>query len=118
MDEQENNALEELLEEIRKAIKETVTLKITTIVGDVQQGATDGPPTVANSKTMYTQIDLIQGDIVSMIDKSFLDEFAAIREKHQSREEQAHEIVRKNIETLKELADYISDLMNKTSEEG
>ena len=117
MDEQDKNALEELLDEIQKAIKEMVTLKITTIVGDVQQAGADGPPTVANSKTMYTQIDLIQGDIVSMVDKAFLDEFATLREKQQSREDQAQDIVHKNIEALKELGKFVKELIDSTKEE-
>jgi uncharacterized protein (UPF0297 family) len=117
MEEQDKNALQELLDEIRKAIKETVTLKITTIVGDVAQGGADDPPTVANSKTMYTQIDLIQGDIVSMVDKAFLDEFAALREKHQAREDQAHAIVHKNIEALKELGEFVKELIDSADTE-
>ena len=115
MEEQDNSALEELLEEIQAAIKDAVTLKITTIVGDVTKGDLASDPTVEDSKTMYTQIDLIQGDIVIMIDKAFLtDDFAAIREHHNEREEEAHEIIRKNIEALKELVVFVQELMAPT----
>ena len=109
-----DNTLKNLVEKIETAIEAAVTLKITTIVGDV-----DETLNATAAKAMYTEIDLVQGDIISKIDKSFLTEetFKEMRTYHQAREAQAHEIVQKNIETLERWFELAKQLVNDPADE-
>jgi methyl coenzyme M reductase subunit D len=114
MAEQESVDLEELQKQIQAAIKNVISLKITTIVGNVMQEDLTTPPTVTDSKTMHTEIDLLQGDLVSMIDQRLLaDEFAIIRQHHEKREEQAHEIIDGNIKALGKLAALVQEMLDE-----
>jgi hypothetical protein len=112
MAEQETEDLEALQHQIQAAIKKVISLKITTIVGNVVQDDLTTSPIVKDSKTMHTEIDLLQGDLVSMIDERLLaDEFAIIRQHHEKREEQAHEIIDGNIKALGKLAALVQEML-------
>lgn len=103
------NDLKELLATIQAALNEAINLKITTVVGQVKDDLT-----VTNPKTMFTQIDLVQADITSKIDEAFVSgELQELRTYHQERERQANEIIDRNIQTLKSLAEYIQELLDQ-----
>jgi hypothetical protein len=117
MEEQERTVWQELLDEIRAAIREAVSLKISTIVGDIEWVDKRTAPNVTNSDTMYTEIDLVQGDLVSMIDRAFLDpDMSGLRDYHKAREDQAYEIIESNIKALKELGEYVKELRDGPQE--
>lgn len=87
---------------LENALKELVTLKITTRVG--VEGAGD-------QKVVRTTIDLAQGDISMQIDPWFLEQSqAALLELHANREKQGAEIVKSNLAALAGLAKLLPEL--------
>jgi adenylosuccinate synthase len=114
MAEQETVDLEGLQKQIQAAIKNVISLKITTIVGNLTQEDMTTSPVVIDPKTIHTEIDLLQGDLVSMIDERLLaDEFAIIRQHHEKREEQAHQIIDGNIKALGKLAALVQEMLDE-----
>lgn len=90
-------------DKVSEKIEEIVTLKITTIVGTEEKG-----------KKIQTTIDMIQGDIKTVIDEDFLkdDTLKPIYNFHSQREKQGTHIVKENISAIKEvisLADMLTD---------
>jgi hypothetical protein len=110
--------LQEILDSIKKALRDLVTLEVTTVVGDVSATPKENNIGVAvtyqNSKVIQTKIDLLQGDITSVYDKAFLTgDLAAVKALHQAREEQANEIIDKNIQALKSLYELTIKVFEK-----
>jgi hypothetical protein len=122
MDEEQTKELEALQDKLLKAANEVVKLKITTTVGDVKSVVDqDGKLSfeVDDSKTLHTEIDLLQGDIVSMVDQSLLsDTFAPVLVHHQKREEKGNDIIMQNMETLANLAQTIIDFLKDNQDDG
>jgi hypothetical protein len=98
--------MDELLKQLRDALNKYVTLEIVTAVGEVMvdsKGDRDLDWT-KNPAVALTKIDLLQGDIKTIFDASFVTgDFQALREFHASREQQGHDIIQKNIAALKSL---------------
>jgi len=121
MDAEDRKNWEDLQKKFLKAANEVVNLRITTTVGDVAmvkdaEGA-QFQPKVSNSASLYTVVNILQGDMETIIDQSLLSEkFDAIRELHKDREEQAHLIIQKNMETLTELAKTVLKFLNDNPE--
>jgi hypothetical protein len=121
MDAEDRKKWEELQKKFLKAANEVVNLRITTTVGDVAmvkdaEGA-QFQPKVSNAASLYTVVNILQGDMETIIDQSLLSEkFDAIRELHKDREEQAHLIIQKNMETLTELAKTVLKFLNDNPE--
>ena len=114
MDADQRSEWENLQQKLLKAANEVVNLKITTTVGDVEMVAhesVDGvkmQPKVMNSSSLHTVVNVLQGDIETVVDQSLLsEEFNPIRELHKDREDHAHKIIRANLETLTELASMV-----------
>ncbi len=79
-----------ILDRIFDSINGLTTLSIVTKVGDAE---------------MKSEINLLDGDITTEIDREFVDgKLAGLREFHATREQQGHEIIENNINALKELA--------------
>jgi hypothetical protein len=121
MDAEERKKWEDLQKKFLKAANEVVNLRITTTVGDVAmvKNAAEAQyqPKVSNSASLYTVVNILQGDMETIIDQSLLtDKFDAIRELHKDREEQAHLIIQKNMETLTELAKSVIKFLNENPE--
>jgi hypothetical protein len=117
MDEEQKKELEALQEKLIKAAKEVVKLKITTTVGDIETAIDDdGKKTFIigdGSSTLHTEIDLLQGDIVSLVDKDLLaDKYNPVRDLHEGREKRGDDIIRANMQTLTALAKTIGDFLN------
>ncbi len=101
----------ELLTAIENGIKEMVTLKITTAVGPVKLDGNTLAPDYTNAKIMYTEIDLVQGDIKTIYDEVFVTEtYKHLAEFHQSREEQGQAIVKANIEAIEKMIELVARL--------
>jgi hypothetical protein len=89
-----------LREKIFEAINDLVSLKVTTTVNI---GATP--------KSIVTTINLLEGDITTVMDDDFVSgPYQSLREFHQKREDQGQAIINGNVEALKSLL----DLFNRT----
>ena len=101
------------LDTLKNAAENVATLTITTAVGGaVPVADKPGRYTPAdNSEIMYSSIDLLTGDITSIISPSFLTpQQATIRQYHQAREDMGRDIIKQNIECLEKLADLVVKL--------
>lgn len=91
-----------IVTKLETALTELVNLKITTRVG--VDGAKD-------QKVLRTTINLVAGDIDMQIDPWFLESSqAAILQLHATREKQAADIVRSNLEALSGLVKLLPEL--------
>ena len=110
-------SLEKLMTKIQRAVEEIVTLKVVTVVGNVtldDPSKPEGELAVDDSHVMKTEIDLLQGDIVSVVDKWYLQAAnKTMRDQHEKREAQGQDTIRKNLATLKELATYVQELLDQ-----
>ena len=100
------------LDQLRSTIHKVATLSITTAVGEAELSA-DGSSYApgAGAKVMHSSIDLLQGDITSVIPEEFLTQpYARIREYHQAREDMGRAIIKENIECLKSLVELVEKL--------
>ena len=109
-------ALNDLLKTAEKIAYEFAHLKITTAVGDFKYEKTaDGkgyevaPGT--NNSDILTDINLGQGDIVSLIGREFTgDSLADIRKFHETQMINAQDIVDANIKALVSLVQLVSSI--------
>jgi transcription antitermination factor NusG len=99
-------------------------LKVVTAVGDVTITETvkkvDGEDQQTraeqylNAKAIVSTIDLVDGDIETIMDGVFASDNAAynkIRDEHMLRIKDAHDIVGNNVKVLKELINTIRDIL-------
>lgn len=94
------------IDKLKASAEKLITLNITTAIGNAEHDpATPGNYTVAkDAKVMNSSIDLLQGDITTIIPEEFMEApYSAIREYHQTREEAGQQIIKDNIECIKEL---------------
>jgi hypothetical protein len=99
---------------LEAALRDATTLEITTIIGDITMEEVDGKfkPKAEGTKTMYTKIDLLDGDIVTMIDNAFVSgDLVKMREHHEAVEVRANKIIQDNIATLQALLKAVKDLI-------
>lgn len=104
---------ETLLARIKEAITNLVTLEIVTAVGEVKEvnGKSLEIDLSKNPSIILTKIDLLQGDIKTVYHENFVTgEYKELKEFHKLREEQGHEIIKNNIETLKKIYDFAKKL--------
>ncbi len=93
----------DLLKKIQKSLNELVSLRIITAVGPVSVSGTDGEISLSfeDAKAMYTEINLLQGDIKTMYDDEFVvGNYQSLRAFHQSREKDGQKIIQDNIQAL------------------
>lgn len=107
--------IEDTLKKIIDNMGELTTLDIRTVVGKVDfddKGNYILPDKNTEAKVIITRIDLIGGDITTAFSKEFLEPpYDKIREYHALKEQQGHDIIKANIETLKEIIKLIKDEM-------
>lgn len=118
------NPFDELYAKIENAVKDLTTLKVVTAVGDVtisQNSVTENGEThqtraenYQNAKAILSTIDLIDGDIMTVMDEVFANEsaYASIRDEHLERIKSAQEIVDKNVQTLLTLVKTVGDILD------
>ena len=112
---------EKLQKKLESALKDATTLEITTIVGDIKMEEVEGKlrPKPEDTKTMYTKIDLVDGDIVTMIDNAFVTgDLVKMREHHEAVEAKANQIIQDNIATLQSLLKAVKDLLKEQESGG
>ncbi len=116
-------SLDELLDKIKKAVEELVTLEIITAVGPVNLVEGKDPKTGApiyflekelfkkETKLIVTRIDLLQGDISTVIPDEFTaPQYQWLRDFHATREKQGIETIQRVMDGLKGLVTLIQEL--------
>lgn len=98
------------LVKIGNILKDLETLKIRTIVGELKYDATkkkyvheDGQ----NVDAIISEIHLASGDIDTKMTERFTGDYEALREYHQMKEIKGQEIIKKNLELIKQIAQTI-----------
>ena len=106
------NTAPDLLDTIKNALKELITLRVVTSVGTVT--VQNGNPEIRyddKAKVMLTKIDLLQGDLEMSIDPMFLDaQYASVLALHTEHTKDAKQTVQSNIDALKKLVALVRDL--------
>ena len=112
----EMSGLDKFMARLESAVNDMVELKVITAVGNISVEVTnttkDGVTTSIRTEThkdsraIISDIDLIDGDIMTSIDNVFVTDeaYASIRTDHLARVNDAQAIVSRNINVLKELA--------------
>ncbi|MBK6963277.1 MAG: hypothetical protein IPH20_04875 [Bacteroidales bacterium] len=109
-----------------EGLEKLTTLQVNTLVGnykfinekekqeggDVEPDYTKLDPTSTDER-MSSVINLISGDISTAMTDKFATEFKELRDYHLIREAQGQEIIRKNIQVLKDIAEAISNRLSK-----
>ncbi|HSG15000.1 MAG TPA: hypothetical protein VLE70_01595 [Anaerolineae bacterium] len=123
MAEEEKSAFDQLYDKVEAAVADLTTLKVVTAVGDVNLSQEvvekDGvksqthAETYQNAKAILSTIDLIDGDIMTVIDEVFINEgsYIPVRDDHLERIQSAQEIVEANVKLLKSLVDAVGDIL-------
>jgi len=113
---EEMSGLDKFMARLESAVNDMVELKVITAVGNISvevNSTTKGGITTStrtethkDSRAIITNIDLIDGDIMTAIDNVFVTDeaYASIRTDHLARVNDAQAIVSRNINVLKELA--------------
>lgn len=116
-------SFDELYDKIENAVKNLTTLKVVTAVGDVtisQSSVTEDDTTretrsenYQNAKAILSTIDLIDGDIMTVMDEVFAKDtiYASIRDDHMERIKSAQQIVNQNVQTLLALVKAVGDIL-------
>lgn len=105
-------------------LNDLTTLRVSTYIGSVKTGTTiseadmesgQGQDTVLSNleivDTMMSKINLLEGNTTTAMTKKF-EENSALREYHTLREQQAHEIVNRNLQILKSAGELILDFLD------
>jgi hypothetical protein len=106
-----------VLEQIRKALTSLVTFRVTTIVGQVSATLDDATlktsiTSGANVQVMQSAINLINGDITTVIDPAYVSgELTALRTFHENQVARGHDIVVGNFTAMVTLAREIGDAL-------
>jgi len=108
----------ELMEKIKNAVNQLVTLEIITLVGDIalKEGKTSpGIDYSKNPKAILTQINLLQADITTVYHEDFVTgPYQSLREFHAAREKEGYAMVKANIEALKSLLELLKSLASSS----
>ncbi len=106
----------DLMDRIKKSLKNLITLEIITTVGQVEltinednEISVTGIKDSKDCKSIWTTINLLEGDISTVYDPEYVTgQYHALRDFHKAREDQGHQIIKDNIAALKELYKLVS----------
>ena len=112
-----NTRPEGLIDTIKDALQELVKLKIVTAIGSVEvgdDGKVSRPVVSADSKVILTEIDLIQGDITTVIDPAYVDDeaYQRLREVDRRRLNDEDQMRLLMLERIKVMSDHIKGIFN------
>jgi hypothetical protein len=125
--EKTKSSFDVLYDKIENAVSDLTTLKVITAVGnvDVSQTAVDEngkkrvvrAETYQNAKAILSTIDLIDGDISTVMDEAFVNDagYAGIRDDHLLRVQDAQAIVDKNLKTLLDMVKTVGDILKEVN---
>ncbi|MCW0484585.1 hypothetical protein [Gaoshiqia sediminis] len=108
---------EEIIQKISGRITDLTTLKIQTLMGNMEADQQGDIKFKANQdiKGMISTIDLIDGDIKTELSEEFYQKYPELVQFHQSREAKGSEIIEKNILTLRTIITTLFELKDKIS---
>lgn len=113
---EEKDKLQAFLVNLEGKLSELTTLEIRTVVGSFSSegGLPQGKLKIDGAgHFLNTSIDLLQGDITSEIDEWFLaPERKAVLELHHEREKQGSDIIRANVQAVKELWKLAAEMLH------
>lgn len=125
MPEETKTSFDQLYEKIEAAVKDLTTLKVITAVGNVdisrktvKKGDTTEETRVENyqnAKALLSTIDLIDGDIVTVMDEIFVNDaaYTGLRDEHMARIQEAQGIVKANVQTLLTMVQTVSQILRE-----
>lgn len=98
-----------------ETVGQTINLQIVTIIEESSAVVDRSKPLTQQGepgKTLYTRINLIDGDIVNIFGQDFIanEQNNALIEFHKSQVSKGEEIIQTNLETLKKIIDYALQL--------
>ncbi len=103
--------ISKFLDTIVDRAEQLVNLQIVTAIGQVGWDEARDAPDIKSSKAIYSNVNLLQGDIRTFVDEGFFDDrFASLREFHQKQEQRGHLIIKDNIQALKDLVGLVRDI--------
>jgi hypothetical protein len=113
-----NNSKDSFIQTAVSELSKLTRLEIHTLVGNYSfvKDAKGENTVIKNDSTaerMSSQINLLTGDITTAMTDKFITDYKELRDYHTSREKQGHEIIEKNIKTLKDIADALIYLIGK-----
>jgi hypothetical protein len=113
-----NNSKDSFIQTAVSELSKLTRLEIHTLVGNYSfvKDAKGENTVIKNDSTaerMSSQINLLTGDITTAMTDKFITDYKELRDYHTSREKQGHEIIEKNIKTLKDIADALIYLNGK-----
>lgn len=113
---------ENFFEKTITALQQLSVLEVNTVVGDFSFA--DQPTNLKvdlNTTTtdkMVSRVNLLSGDITTAMSPKFVDEYKDLREYHMIRENQGHEIIKRNIAVVEKIAETLVDLIEKKDSVG
>jgi hypothetical protein len=98
--------MKEFLDKLEAALKELVTLEVTTVVGNIPYPISNAP--VPGARVIHSRIDLLQGDILVEMAPDFVNgDLKDVRVDHLEREKQAAAIIKANVELVERLFKFL-----------
>ncbi len=118
-DEQKIENVSDFFQKVMKEIKDIQTLTVKTVIGDLKHTADDNYQFDQNTQVdgIVSDINLLKGDAITKMSKSFAKDHPELREYHLQKEKEGHEIIRKNLEVIRDLAKTLFNLENKKFED-
>ncbi|MCR9132362.1 MAG: hypothetical protein NXI08_07305 [bacterium] len=106
-------AIQDFLDNAKDSVKNLTTLEIKTIVGAIEfeKDGSLKPPT-GDLEGIVSKVQLVSGDITTRITPDFGKNYAQLMEYHLVKENQGQEIVRKNLQVVKEIGTTLVSLLN------
>jgi len=106
-------SLKKFLDNVASKVEALSTLTVKTMVGPLE--ITDDKETVkfqkgAKISGMISEIDLISGDITTRMSDNFATDYQQLREYHMVKENHGQEIIRKNLEVVKTIAQTLVNI--------
>lgn len=106
-------SLKKFLDNVASKVEALSTLSVKTLVGPLE--ITDDKESVkfqkgAKISGMISEIDLLSGDITTRMSDNFAAEYQQLREYHMVKENHGQEIIRKNLEVVKTIAQTLVNI--------
>ena len=112
---------EKLISKVGSVIDDLTTLQVTTCLGKVDPAQLRNVDSglISNAKVIHSSIGLLDGDITTVIDEVFVPEaeIPKLRDFHEQRVTEGGDIVKRNIEAVKELLSMVESFRGEEEQE-
>ena len=106
-------AIQDFLDNAKEGVKNLTTLEIKTIVGAIEFDSKGKlKPPSGDLEGIVSEVQLVSGDITTRVTPEFGKNNAQLMEYHLVKENQGQEIVRKNLQVVKEIGTTLVSLLN------